>query len=141
MPKFYAVRVGRQIGIYNTWFDIWFEVARIFTLTGPFREECKKQTKDYPNARYKRFEDLKDAEDFAYIQPSSSTVLPPQKSNSDSARTKGKKRAYGEVEDESSWDVVYTDGACKGNGTDDAFAGIGVWWGCGDPRSVVRPLH
>ena len=25
--------------------------------------------------------------------------------------------------------VVYTDGACKGNGQQGAVAGVGVWWG------------
>ena len=31
--------------------------------------------------------------------------------------------------------VVYTDGACRGNGTDLARASWGVWWGEGDVRS------
>jgi len=31
-------------------------------------------------------------------------------------------------------DVVYSDGACQGNGGPNAVAGIGVWWGPGDPR-------
>jgi ribonuclease HI len=26
-------------------------------------------------------------------------------------------------------DIVYCDGACKGNGQQGAVAGIGVWWG------------
>lgn len=30
--------------------------------------------------------------------------------------------------------VVYTDGSCRGNGRDDARAGIGVYWGEGDSR-------
>ena len=36
--------------------------------------------------------------------------------------------------DESGWDVVYSDGACKGNGKVGSVAGIGVWWGPDDPR-------
>jgi ribonuclease HI len=39
-----------------------------------------------------------------------------------------------ELEDESGWDVVYSDGACKGNGQTGSIAGIGVWWGKDDPR-------
>jgi hypothetical protein len=41
-----------------------------------------------------------------------------------------------DVEDESGWDVVYTDGSCTNNGGPGAKAGIGVWWGHNDPRSV-----
>ena len=37
--------------------------------------------------------------------------------------------------DENRWDVVYSDGACKGNGKVGSIAGIGVWWGPDDPRS------
>ena len=38
-------------------------------------------------------------------------------------------------------DIVYSDGACKGNGTPRAVGGIGVWWGPDDPRySVFPPL-
>ena len=37
--------------------------------------------------------------------------------------------------DEIGWDVVYSDGACKGNGKVGPVAGIGVWWGPDDPRS------
>jgi hypothetical protein len=33
-------------------------------------------------------------------------------------------------------DVVYTDGACSGNGQPGSVAGIGVWWGSNDPRYV-----
>lgn len=37
-------------------------------------------------------------------------------------------------------DIVYSDGACKGNGARDATAGIGVWWGPHDPRYAVSSL-
>ena len=32
------------------------------------------------------------------------------------------------------WIVVYCDGAGKNNGKPDCVAGVGVWWGDGDPR-------
>ncbi|KAI6012577.1 ribonuclease H-like domain-containing protein [Pisolithus orientalis] len=35
------------------------------------------------------------------------------------------------------FDVVYCDGACKGNGATGSKAGIGVWWGHNDPRYVT----
>lgn len=38
------------------------------------------------------------------------------------------------VRDESVCDVVYTDGACPGNGKPGSLAGIGVWWGPNDQR-------
>jgi len=31
-------------------------------------------------------------------------------------------------------DIVYSDGACRANGTANAVGGIGVWWGPNDPR-------
>ena len=37
-------------------------------------------------------------------------------------------------------DIVYSDGACKGNGSARAVAGIGVWWGHDDPRYVSSLL-
>ncbi|KAF9789798.1 ribonuclease H-like domain-containing protein [Thelephora terrestris] len=33
-------------------------------------------------------------------------------------------------------EIVYSDGACKGNGGPGAVAGIGVWWGPNDPRNL-----
>ncbi|KIO06924.1 hypothetical protein M404DRAFT_419467 [Pisolithus tinctorius Marx 270] len=38
--------------------------------------------------------------------------------------------------DEKEFDVVYCDGACKGNGATGSKAGIGVWWGHNDPRNL-----
>lgn len=42
------------------------------------------------------------------------------------------------VQDESGWDVVYSDGACKGNGKVGSYAGVGVWWGENDPRNIAE---
>ena len=39
-----------------------------------------------------------------------------------------------QVEDEL---VVYTDGSCAGNGTAEARAGCGVWYGTDDPRNMA----
>ncbi|KAF9225331.1 ribonuclease H-like protein [Gyrodon lividus] len=35
-------------------------------------------------------------------------------------------------------DIVYCDGACKGNGQVGSVAGIGVWWDHGDPRNIAE---
>ncbi|OBZ65039.1 Ribonuclease H [Grifola frondosa] len=40
------------------------------------------------------------------------------------------------IVDESNWNVVYSDGSCRGNGKADPIAGIGVWWGQNDPRNL-----
>ncbi|TFK78095.1 ribonuclease H-like protein, partial [Polyporus arcularius HHB13444] len=44
------------------------------------------------------------------------------------------------IADESGWDVVYSDGACKGNGKVGSVAGIGVWWGTNDSRYALVTL-
>ena len=44
--KYYAVRVGRQPGIYSSW------------------DECKAQVNGYPNAKYKSFTTLEAAKQF-----------------------------------------------------------------------------
>uniref|UniRef100_A0A6B2LDH0 ribonuclease H n=1 Tax=Arcella intermedia TaxID=1963864 RepID=A0A6B2LDH0_9EUKA len=36
--------------------------------------------------------------------------------------------------------VIYTDGACPGNGTDNAVAGVGVYFGYKDPRNLSEKL-
>ena len=37
--------------------------------------------------------------------------------------------------------IVYTDGACPGNGGANPIAGIGVFFGPNDPRNISRPLE
>ena len=37
-------------------------------------------------------------------------------------------------------DIVYSDGACRGNGRSNPVAGIGVWWGPHDPRYLFSLL-
>jgi len=36
--------------------------------------------------------------------------------------------------------IIYTDGACQGNGKEDARAGVGVFYGRNDPRNISAPL-
>ena len=63
-----------------------------------------------------------------YPRPSSLTSRGPIKMTSNAELAK----------EEEGWDVVYTDGACKGNGQAGSIAGVGVWWGYNDPRYVAR---
>lgn len=55
MSKFYAVKKGRQVGIFSSW------------------GECEKQVKGYPGALYKSFVTKKEAE--AYLDENSTTMI------------------------------------------------------------------
>lgn len=104
------------------------------------RAECEVQTKGFHDAKYKKFARLEDAELFVSGSPSDIAALAVS-SNPTSSDPKGKKRAFGpEVADTTGWDIVYSDGACKGNGKVGSIAGVGVWWGVGDPRYFIRHL-
>ncbi|KAF8583229.1 hypothetical protein K439DRAFT_1349209 [Ramaria rubella] len=140
MPKatknaFYAVHIGQQPGTYATWAD------------------CEQQIKGYPKAQYKKF--FTEAEANAFVKfgsagghvaaaaagnfASSAISSPTKAMDKTTYMTKklGKQNAGGVV-DEAGWDVVYTDGACQGNGKAGAIAGIGVWWGTNDPRNFAE---
>jgi hypothetical protein len=93
------------------------------------RDECEAQVKGFNGARYKKFTNATEAEAFAGI-----SVAPTADSlQKTSIPTVGGARPPC-VEDEGGWEVVYCDGACKGNGQKDSVAGVGVWWGRSDPR-------
>ncbi|KNZ76361.1 Ribonuclease H [Termitomyces sp. J132] len=123
--KFYAVQKGRQTGVFLTWTD------------------CEKQTKGFPGARYQSFTNAADAE--AFVSGSSSKDPGPfVPSRSDpygyvAPNAKGKKRAMSkDLADETEHDIVYCDGACKGNGQLGSVAGVGVWWEENDPRNIAE---
>jgi ribonuclease HI len=73
---------------------------------------------------------------------SSSTVNPA--ASSQSRLDSGSKSQFADglssVRSAKAEDVVYTDGACSGNGQLGSVAGIGVWWGADDPRYVFPPI-
>ncbi|XP_006006605.1 ribonuclease H1 isoform X2 [Latimeria chalumnae] len=166
---FYAVRRGRNPGIYSSW------------------EECKEQVDRFPAASFKKFASEEDARAFVGITESaccsSSSALTSngcdQQFNTRSARNGDsqsavaqsyfvKKRSYPSFEEErsvvkrrrvtetastsaSSDDsphftymgdavVVYTDGCCSNNGKFKARAGIGVYWGKDHPLNVSDRL-
>ncbi|CAO3694145.1 unnamed protein product [Umbelopsis ramanniana] len=163
MPKsarsyYYAVRVGKNPGIYTQW------------------SECEKQVKGYPNARYKKFPTRQEADKFLSATESegnsgsSSTrkhmatnnfpiKVEPHLSHTsfivDTFRDKSSDTKTGIVDskmetkseteekvalkDENM--IVFTDGAASGNGTANAFAGIGVYWGPNDKRNLSEPLE
>ena len=54
--KFYAVKVGRQTGIFNSW------------------EECKKQVDGYPSASYKSFKTAAEAATYIGLIPNQTAI-------------------------------------------------------------------
>ncbi len=96
------------------------QITKVFALLIFFRAECEERTKNYPGAKFKKFSTAAGAE--AFVNGESSTA--------------GHKRTATNDADEHNSIVVYSDGACKGNGRAGSIAGIGVYWGQGDPRSV-----
>ena len=116
------------------------------------RSECEDQVKGYNKAKYKKFSSLRQAEDFiaeANLAPqtgfSTSTVEGQSTagpSTSAAPVVKFLPPISNTIATQEGWDVVYCDGACKGNqmGKRIAVAGVGVWWGKGDPRYICPCL-
>ena len=80
--------------------------------------ECQESVKGFSGAVYKKFDKRDDAEEF--IQGASEN---------------------GHKELVSPDYYVYTDGACSKNGKEGASAGIGVYFGEGDPRNISRRIE
>ncbi|KAF8511551.1 ribonuclease H-like domain-containing protein [Hysterangium stoloniferum] len=109
------------------------------------REDCEKQIKGYPKAQFKKFRT--EAEALAFVKYGASAGAAALAAASGggsrsvaraniSLKSKKKMPLIADVADESTWSVVYTDGACQGNGRAGAIAGIGVWWGDNDARNL-----
>jgi ribonuclease HI len=111
--------------------------------------------KGFVGAQHKKFSDRGEAEAFAGLTQSSLAV-PTEKSSSkgahllrpspysrpEKAGPQAKNQDADVLTSQSDWDVVYTDGACQGNGKKNIqpLAGIGVWWGPHDPRWVTEVI-
>ncbi|PIA12953.1 Rnase h protein 1.0, isoform c, confirmed by transcript evidence [Coemansia reversa NRRL 1564] len=123
--SYYAVRVGRRPGVYNTW------------------EDCKHMTQGFPGAVFKKFKQSSEAQAFVgesvsvsrYMEAISAVDSNTKKVLSQSRPTPP---PVGETENEI---VVYTDGASAGNGRRGAVAGVGVYFGENDPRNISEPLE
>lgn len=106
------------------------------------RDDCKAQIDGFAGAKYQKFDTAEQAA--AFIEGTTGRTAASsnaQAGSSSSAEAlaagRSKKRGTSTMmgpADESEWDVVYSDGACKGNGQPGSVAGIGVWWGHDDPR-------
>ncbi|KAI7903076.1 Caulimovirus viroplasmin-domain-containing protein, partial [Cokeromyces recurvatus] len=117
---FYAVRQGRQPGIYSTW------------------TECQANVQGFSGAVYKKFNTYEEAQSFCASGSISSSTLSQQNYNNKPSN------AYAQVipsnegtnqSDLGSVTVVYTDGASSNNGYGNARAGYGVYWGENDSRN------
>ena len=114
--QYYAVRNGREPGIYRNW------------------EECKAQVDGYQNAQYKGFGSLEEAEEYmGYVKTARPSAARPPTNRPSGPRPPNppgaspKKRGSGRGEDETralemsetsdglNHVVIYTDGACLGN--------------------------
>jgi len=132
-PKFfYAVRVGRKPGVYNSW------------------EECKQQVDRFPCAVHKKFSNKAEAQEF--VRPSTSDGNDTSDSESqdsgekeidDKPGTKSDATEPATRQDDGKRDrtIIYTHAPCKRNGLIDAQARIGVWFGKADPRNVAEALR
>jgi len=144
--KVYAVRVGRQPGIYNTW------------------KECQEQTDRYPGARFQSFARMEDAQAFVYgvsvtqenstgrnllgkrerstspisaspakrvppmKEPKVCTVKPPSLIREHHDPELESSMATWEARQDDTYVEVYTDGSSLGNGKGTSMAGYGVYW-------------
>ncbi|KAG2185322.1 hypothetical protein INT44_002112, partial [Umbelopsis vinacea] len=167
MPKaartyYYAVRVGKQPGIYTKW------------------SECEKQVIGYPKSKYKKFLTKPEADEFLSAtesEDSSSTSRQPATTTTvtgtfkdtsvssfdnhedisfayvnlalkrdtiigvDQLKTKINTEFEEKVGLKDDTMTAFTDGAASGNGTKRAHAGIGVYWGPNDKRNLSEPLE
>ncbi|KAF7494276.1 Ribonuclease H1 [Sarcoptes scabiei] len=98
-PKFYAVAVGRRVGIYRSW------------------PSSKVQIQNISNAKYKIFDTHKEALEYLETTPKETPITSEDvKIASD---TKSKRNKY---------QTVYIDGSCWRNGSPNACAGLGIYW-------------
>tara|TARA_B110000908_G_C10233975_1_gene442218 strand:+ start:244 stop:1098 length:855 start_codon:yes stop_codon:yes gene_type:complete len=102
MP-YYAVINGKVPGIYQTW------------------DECKTQIYKFPNAQFKKFSTLAEAETYLASSDNDHTLQE-------------------EIDEFTPDFYIYTDGCCINNGQENSKAGIGIYFGKEDPRNVSREI-
>ena len=108
MP-FYAVRIGKIPGIYNTW------------------DECKAQVMGFKGAIYKKFMKQQDAQKFI---DNTSTTYNTSSSSSNSFKSctqKKKKKNHKVYVKKPNTLYIFTDGSSVGNGSRDSIAGYGIY--------------
>jgi ribonuclease HI len=81
--------------------------------------ECQENVKGFKGAKFKKFSNENDAKQFIQENQLTSTVIEP------------KEPEY----------YVYMDGACSKNGSIDAKASIGIYFGENDPRNISKKIE
>jgi len=132
-PRFYGVAVGRKPGVYTEW---------------PAAQEA---IVGWKGPKYKKFDTRAEAEAFvrsysASGRPVASTAPETEKNMVDSTEEPLTKKPRTSTMPRSVRNgvlVIYTDGSSLGNGRLGAAAGVGVYFGPGDPRFVssTTPLR
>lgn len=112
MSKFYAVKIGRKTGIFKTW------------------NECDKQVTRYKGAIFKSFVNKKDALNFVKSGNSLSLIKKPSKMSIQKPN-----KIYVDK-----YRHIYTDGSCSGNGSNDACAGIGVYFPWDTSKNISKKV-
>lgn len=143
---FYAVRRGRQTGVFSTWL------------------ECKAQVQGLVTARYKKFATEAEARDFidetrpVTLQNDAGGASTHCVEKADISYRRKRRKGTGAGGDQQTPNKrrrfvltstendpgdmlhVYTDGACTANGRKAAKAGIGVYWGPNHPMNVSERI-
>ena len=97
---YYAVKVGRNPGVYKTW------------------DECNSQVNGFPKAIYKKFSTLEEAEIFADVKnKSSAKKVKTEKKKSKNSKVSAEERA-----------IAYTDGSAIGNHVIECGSGAIIIW-------------
>lgn len=123
--KFYAIAIGKEPGIYTDW------------------DTASVAIKGWKGPKYKKFDTRAEAVEYirahgdeAGQKSIAGEVLEPV---SKKAKSKSGTDEL-EIEDDPSILHIYTDGSSLLNGRAGAAAGVGVWFGEGDPRNVSERL-
>ena len=117
---YYAVAQGHKTGIFNTW------------------PECKQQIDGYTGARYKKFESQQEAETF--IKGNGSLILG-QFGITNVIPQVAKSLTTNVMPHAADALVVFTDGACKGNGSKNAKAGYAAVFPNHPHLDICEPLR
>ncbi|KAK4096968.1 hypothetical protein N658DRAFT_435065 [Parathielavia hyrcaniae] len=129
-PRFYGVAVGRKPGVYTEWFA------------------AQEAIVGWKGPKYKKFETRAEAEAFVKSYSNLAMLAGPlvpeaEGNDGDGAEeppAKKAKKAAKPTSSRSGVEVVYTDGSSLGNGRVGATAGVGVYFGEGDPRNISERL-
>ncbi|KAF9008192.1 hypothetical protein BDZ89DRAFT_1025233 [Hymenopellis radicata] len=159
MPKaetgFYAVRVGRETGIFDTWerceasisrfpgnqhkklptraqAEQWLQYGSISAPPTSTPKPVSSTSKSASTATNSKLASTSKPASSSNSAVKQATVAPSSTSSFNAfARAQSDPPASGEV-------TVFSDGACKGNGKVGSVAGVGVWWGHDDPRNLAE---